>query len=78
MELPVDAPVYELAIEFYTTFLGLRHETGAKYLALGILVPDALTATAKRPYSKLIRCRLNDIRPPFELTGLGSVALQKT
>jgi hypothetical protein len=41
--------MYELAIEFYTTFLGLRHETGAKYLALGVLTPDAETAVSHRP-----------------------------
>lgn len=46
-------PVYEFAIAFFTNFLGLRHETGTKYLALGVLVPDAITARDKRPLFKV-------------------------
>jgi hypothetical protein len=45
-------PVSEFSIAFFTNFLGLRHETGAKYLKLGVLVPDALT-TGKRPLFKV-------------------------
>jgi len=41
-------PLYEFPIEFYTTFLGLRHETGAKYLALGVLKPDAVVGESRR------------------------------
>jgi hypothetical protein len=66
MDLPAPLPQYELAIEYYTTFLGLRHETGAKYLALGVLTPDAQTATNKRPLFKVnpesIERHLGEIR----------------
>jgi hypothetical protein len=53
VDLPILPPLYEFPIEFYTTFLGLRHETGAKYLALGVLKPDALVGEHKRPLFKI-------------------------
>jgi hypothetical protein len=53
MESTEAVPVYALPIEFYSTFLGLRHETGAKYLKLGVLVPDAATALSRRPLFKV-------------------------
>ncbi len=46
-------PHYEFAIEFYTTFLGLRHETGARYFALGVLSPDAEVGENHRPLFKV-------------------------
>lgn len=46
-------PVYEFSIAFFTNFLGLRHETGAKYLKLGILIPDATIAATNRPLFKV-------------------------
>jgi hypothetical protein len=42
---------FEFPIEFYKSYLCLRHETAASYLKLGILVPDAYIGTDenKRP-----------------------------
>ena len=53
MDLPSPLPHYEFAIEFYTTFLRLRHETGAKYLALGVLAPDAEVGENHRPLFRI-------------------------
>jgi hypothetical protein len=48
----MELPRFELAIEFYETYLGLRHETGQKYLARGILTADAETGNG-RPLFKV-------------------------
>jgi hypothetical protein len=40
-------PVFEFEIAFFKA-LGLRHETGARYLQIGILKADAKTPTGRR------------------------------
>jgi hypothetical protein len=53
VEVPSLLPHYEFPIPFYTIFLGLRHETGRKYFALGVLIPDAVIGQKKRPLFKV-------------------------
>jgi hypothetical protein len=43
-----DCPVYEFSVNFFTAYLGIHHETGLRYLRLGVLKPDARTRD-KRP-----------------------------
>jgi hypothetical protein len=67
VDFPNSLPYYEFPVEFYTTFLGLRHETGAKYLAEGILKPDAIVGENKRPLFKVDRESIERHKAQIEL-----------
>jgi hypothetical protein len=53
VEVPKLLPHYEFPIPFYTIYLQLRHETGRKYFALGVLTPDAEIGEDHRPLFKI-------------------------
>jgi hypothetical protein len=39
--------IYEFGVRYFSTYLKIHPETGVKYLRLGVLKPDAMTATGK-------------------------------
>lgn len=42
-------PAYEFAVRFFPKYLGIHSETGARYLSLGVVIPDAVIAADQRP-----------------------------
>jgi hypothetical protein len=40
-------PIYEFSVRYFSVYLKIHSETGLRYLRLGVLEPDAMTATGK-------------------------------